>query len=103
MGKKKVEVIHLTVEGPGEPLRITYDRAARAAYIQVREGKVADTLELEEGVVVDLDSDGFLLGIELLKQGTATVLDQIAKRYKAPQVRAVNRVAEMVGNASQPS
>lgn len=39
----------------------------RAAYLQVRNGEVAETRELESGrVFADYSSDGLLLGIEFL-------------------------------------
>jgi hypothetical protein len=39
----------------------------RAAYLRIREGKVARTKEIEDGVAyADYDKSGQLLGIELL-------------------------------------
>jgi uncharacterized protein YuzE len=43
-----------------------YDAQADAAYIRIRQGQVANTVELAEGVIVDYDAQGQLLGIELL-------------------------------------
>jgi len=50
-----------------------------AAYLRVRDGKVAQTKEVVEGIVyADYDGDGLLLGIELLGPCEAKVLDSIA-------------------------
>jgi uncharacterized protein YuzE len=51
-----------------------------AAYLRLREGEVAETREIQEGVVnADYDSDGRLLGIELLGPCDVAVLDTIGK------------------------
>lgn len=47
-------------------MKITYDREADALYIQLREVEVRDSLDVEEGVTVDLDRDGHTIGIEIL-------------------------------------
>jgi len=57
----------------------------RAAYLRVREGEVAQTEEIEEGVAyADYDAGGLLLGIELLGPCRVQVLDQIAKNESGP-------------------
>ena len=47
-------------------MKITYDKLADAAYMTLRKGKVAKTVEMSESVIVDLDKKGHLLGIEML-------------------------------------
>ena len=47
-------------------MKITYDKIANAAYMTLRKGKVAKTLEMSDSVIIDLDKKGNLLGIELL-------------------------------------
>ena len=47
-------------------MKITYDKIADAAYMTLRKGKVAKTVEMSESVIVDLDKKGHLLGIEML-------------------------------------
>jgi uncharacterized protein YuzE len=50
-----------------------------AAYLRIREGKVAQTKEVSEGVAfADYDADGQLLGIELLAECSVEVLDRLA-------------------------
>lgn len=47
-------------------MKITYDKIADAAYMVLRKGKVAKTVEMSESVIIDLDKKGHLLGIEML-------------------------------------
>ena len=47
-------------------MRAEYDPQADAMYIRLRAGEVADSEEIRDGVVVDYDAAGQVLGIELL-------------------------------------
>ena len=47
-------------------MRIEYDAEADALYIRFREGKPAENRDLEDGVMVDLDGQKHLIGIEIL-------------------------------------
>ena len=47
-------------------MRIEYDREADALYIYLLEVKVEDNQDIEEGVTVDLDGDGHIVGLEIL-------------------------------------
>ncbi len=47
-------------------MRITYDPEADALYIAQREAAATDGIDIEEGVSVDLDKDGHIIGIEIL-------------------------------------
>lgn len=61
--------------------RVTYDPVADALYVRVRDGEVADTVEVAEGVIVDLDREGRVLGIEILGYSKSEIdLDEIVKR-----------------------
>ena len=54
---------------------------ADALYVRVRDGEVADTVEVAEGVIVDLDREGRVLGIEILGYSKSEIdLDEIIKR-----------------------
>jgi uncharacterized protein YuzE len=46
--------------------RVEYDPLADALYIKVKEGEVSDSLELREGLIVDIDDKGEVIGIEIL-------------------------------------
>ena len=45
---------------------ITDDREVDALYIQLTETKPARGMDIEEGVTVDLDAQGHMVGIEIL-------------------------------------
>ncbi|MEJ0053216.1 MAG: DUF2283 domain-containing protein [bacterium] len=47
-------------------MKITYDKLADAAYMTLRKGKVAKTVEMSGDVIIDLDKRGHILGIEML-------------------------------------
>jgi uncharacterized protein YuzE len=47
-------------------MRIEYSRTADALYVHLKETEVAKSREVEEGIVIDLDADGHLIGIEIL-------------------------------------
>ena len=46
---------------------LKYDTMADAVYLKVGTGKVAKTLEMQDRLMVDLDKDGRILGIEILE------------------------------------
>ncbi|MBI4504383.1 MAG: DUF2283 domain-containing protein [Chloroflexi bacterium] len=49
-------------------MRITYDRYADALYVLLRDGvKARRGVEVVEGVTVDLDADGAIVGFEVLE------------------------------------
>ena len=47
-------------------MKIEYSQEADALYVHFREVMVARTEEIEEGVVIDLDENGHIIGIEIL-------------------------------------
>lgn len=47
-------------------MKIEYDKEADALYIQIRDANVDDNIDIEEGVTVDLDKEGHIVGIEIL-------------------------------------
>lgn len=47
-------------------MKIEYDKDADALYVLLREVPVVRSREVEEGVVIDLDGDGHIVGIEVL-------------------------------------
>lgn len=50
-------------------MKITFDKEANAVYIYFKEisnGKVKNTISLNDSVNVDIDKDGRTLGIEIL-------------------------------------
>ena len=47
-------------------MRVQFDPSADAMYIRLAEGEVAESDVVRDGVVLDYDADGRVLGIELL-------------------------------------
>ena len=47
-------------------MKITYDSEADALYISLRKAPAADAVDIEEGVVADLDGEGHVIGFEIL-------------------------------------
>jgi uncharacterized protein YuzE len=49
-----------------EPRYISFDRDAGAGYIKLADASVAETREVHPSVLLDLDVNGGLIGIEIL-------------------------------------
>lgn len=49
-----------------EAMKITYDKDADAMYICFTEKEVADTVRVSDKVLVDLDEEGNIRGVEIL-------------------------------------
>ncbi len=47
-------------------MKIEYDRESDALYIQFRQVKSENNLDVEDGVTLDLDKEGHIVGIEIL-------------------------------------
>jgi len=47
-------------------MRITYDGEADALYVELRAAEPHDNIDLEDGVTADLDSQGHVIGFEIL-------------------------------------
>lgn len=47
-------------------MKIEYDREVDALYIRIQEKYVARTEELEEGINLDIDEDGKIIGLEII-------------------------------------
>jgi len=47
-------------------VKIEYDPEADALYIQLRQAHPNDNIDIEEGVSVDVDEDGHIVGLEIL-------------------------------------
>jgi uncharacterized protein YuzE len=49
-----------------EYMKIEYSKDVDALYIRLREARISDSMDIEEGVTVDLDENGHIVGIEIL-------------------------------------
>jgi len=47
-------------------LKITLDREANALYVRIRDGQVARSVASDNGVVIDEDAAGEVIGVEIL-------------------------------------
>lgn len=47
-------------------MKIKYDSEVDALYIEFRDILAAKNIDIEEGVTIDLDKDGHIVGIEIL-------------------------------------
>jgi len=47
-------------------VKIEYDPEADALYIQIRDVPPSDNIDIEEGVTVDVDAEGHIVGVEIL-------------------------------------
>jgi len=71
------------VESPVE-LRIKYDRLADAPYTRLRDGKIVESDEVAPGVIVDLDENNEVVGIEVL-QVSKCKLDLLKLLLEGPE------------------
>ena len=47
-------------------MKIEYSKSVDTLYIRLREAKIADSRDIEEGVTVDIDENGHIVGLEIL-------------------------------------
>jgi uncharacterized protein YuzE len=47
-------------------MKIEYSKDVDALYIKLREAKITDSIDIEEGVTVDIDEKGHIVGLEIL-------------------------------------
>lgn len=50
----------------GNIMKIEYSKNIDALYIKLREAKITDSMDIEEGVTVDIDEKGHIVGLEIL-------------------------------------
>ena len=62
-------------------MKITYDPQADVLYIELRQVQAHDNVDIEEGVSADLDSEGHVIGFEVL---------DISKRLTPTELHTLN-------------
>ena len=72
--------MELHIEGPA-PLEVTLNPTTGAADIRVRQGRVTGTVQHSQGVYLDVDAEGLLLGIELLLPVPPTRVALASRKY----------------------
>ena len=72
-------------------MRIEYDREVDALYILLKDVKPSDSKDIEEGVTVDLDKQGHIVGIEILdaseKLGMESLLNVSIENMPLEKIR----------------
>ena len=69
-----------------------------AVYFKFRDGKVAETVEFNDGIVfADYDRNGYVLGVELLGPCTVAVMDKVAEHESSVAKRAMKKVLKSTG------
>lgn len=58
-------------------MKIEYSKGVDALYIRLREAKVVDSRDIEEGVTIDLDEKGHIVGIEILDASERLELSEL--------------------------
>ncbi|MEB2836843.1 MAG: DUF2283 domain-containing protein [Desulfurococcales archaeon] len=48
-------------------VKLRYDRVADALYVKLKEGEIADSEEIAEGIIVDYNREGEVVGVEILQ------------------------------------
>ena len=60
-------------------MKVSYDKEVDALYIELSTQKPDGVIEIEEGINIDLTSDGNIVGIELLDAAKKIPLDSFLK------------------------
>lgn len=74
-------------------MHITYDPEADALYIELRHVRSVDNIDLEDGISVDLDAEGHVVGFEILGA---------RERFRADPLDAIS-IKRLVGSPSSKS
>jgi uncharacterized protein YuzE len=77
-------------------MKIEYDREVDALYVRLQEKYVAKTVEVDEGVNIDFDEGGKLIGLEILDATERYALTDIFN------ISTENLFPENMGNRQTP-
>ncbi len=77
-------------------MRVTYDKAVDAAYIELTKATPDGVIEVAEGINIDVTSDGQIVGIELL-DATRKVPLQALLTYEI----GVESISEWIGTTKE--
>ena len=58
-------------------MRIEYDAEVDALYVQFKDARPDESVDVEEGVTVDLDDEGHIVGLEILDALERLVLESL--------------------------
>ena len=60
-------------------MEITYDKDADAVYIEFRKGEFAKNKKMDDFTILDLDAEGKIFGIELLRVSERLPVDSLSE------------------------
>jgi uncharacterized protein YuzE len=58
-------------------IRLDYDQASDAAYLRFSEEAIIESEEVSPGLVVDVDAEGRMVGLEVLQAGSRLPKDAL--------------------------
>ena len=70
-------------------LKLEYDPEVDAAYLTLRNGRIVESEEVKPGLIVDLDKNEQVLGVEILRFSRRFVSKRKAKRQRSARARRV--------------
>jgi uncharacterized protein YuzE len=62
-------------------MKITYDNSIDAAYVRINNGAIAYTQKISDQILIDKDTHGKVLGIEILGNGQI-IVENIVNQVK---------------------
>ena len=62
-------------------MRVRVDHAADAIYLNLTDRPIQDSTEVADGIVVDYDAEGRIVGVEILDASKRTDDPQVLKQF----------------------
>jgi YD repeat-containing protein len=66
-------------------MRVRVDQRADAVYLNLTDRPIKDSEEVADGIVLDYDAEGRLVGIEILDASKRTGLPEVLKQFSYEQ------------------
>lgn len=83
-------------------MNISYDEKAQAAYLSLRdEGTVARTVEVTGGVNIDKDSEGAVIGVELLYPARALPIEALKLEMTPEELKSAKGLSDSLRKVLQ--
>ncbi|MBW1717763.1 MAG: DUF2283 domain-containing protein [Deltaproteobacteria bacterium] len=71
-------------------MKIKYSKDADVCVIQLREGNLADSIDLKEGVILHLDSEGNPVEIEILDASKVVSFEEMT--FSIPSLNVIDSI-----------
>jgi len=93
--------LRVNVRGPKPPVEIDLDLEHHVAYVRVRKNKPKRTIEHAPGILLDVDAEGRLVGLEVLLPASVQGIEEASEKYLAgaeygSTMSAVKRILQNV-------